>query len=214
MRRMRRFSVSFTATFRGYRSFLISTIHVRKTYSNRINLSIYNMHFSAILLPVFLAFSAIADPLASNPDPLPQGVSYARQYRREVSHLAPRLDVDPNLVCGSGYDDCKNGWCCGSGQSCAGTLNSIPVCKDPNYTFGILKGTAIATPYKNLESVAASMSQILASLTAGPAAGAAATGTTGAAAALNVPGNFGKVATVVLGAWGFAGLLGAGWFLM
>ena len=91
-----------------------------------------------------------------------------------------------------------------------------------------MKGTAVATPYKNLESVVASMSGLISKLTAAPIAGDATTtdssGSTATgsiansestgAAALNGPNSFGKSAGIVMGIWGAAAFGGAGWFLM
>ncbi|KAF2192810.1 hypothetical protein K469DRAFT_694849 [Zopfia rhizophila CBS 207.26] len=166
------------------------------------------MHFSTLLLPLGLTLTVAAEPLAA----LPEGVEYAHQYARSASHLAPRLDADPNMVCGEGYNDCNNGWCCGSGRSCAGELEGIPVCKAPGYTLGPLKGTAVATPYKNLESVVASMSDILAGLTAVPTGSVSNSEETGGAA--GGPASFGKGVGTVAVLWGAAALGGAGWFFL
>lgn len=72
------------------------------------------MHFTALILPLTLALTVAADPVAEAV-PLPQGISQARQYRRSANDLSRRLDtpdVDPEMVCGKGFKDCGDGWCC------------------------------------------------------------------------------------------------------
>ncbi|KAF2488792.1 hypothetical protein BU16DRAFT_567760 [Lophium mytilinum] len=169
------------------------------------------MHFSTPLLTL-LAITTTA--LADRP---------ARQYRRVHSPersnaLLPRIDVDPTLLCGENYVDCNNGWCCSEGDTCT-TLQNVPVCKDPSQS--LLGGTAPAFPFKSIDQVQSSLDGLLSSLTGGiatatgaTATGAAATGTTkttgkatGTAAAA-VATNTGAAAR--LGAWGAAGLVGAG----
>ena len=45
---------------------------------------------------------------------------------------------------------------CSADQECAGEIEDIPVCNDPSATFP-LEGTAVASPYKNVESVFSSL---------------------------------------------------------
>ncbi|KAF2007188.1 hypothetical protein P154DRAFT_569079 [Amniculicola lignicola CBS 123094] len=184
------------------------------------------MHFSAFIFPLTVALAAASEPLQAR-KPLPQGLVYAKQYRSEAHGLEARTDVSPTLACGSDYVDCNNGWCCSSGTTCAGTLYDIPVCDAPGTDqYPLPSGTAIATPFKNLEAVMSSLTKALAEATGDPSdditttgAGASSTesvsGVTGTGAAVAVgPATFGTTAVMVFGAWGVAALGGAGWFMM
>lgn len=53
---------------------------------------------------------------------------------------------------------------CSADQECAGEIEDIPVCNDPSATFP-LEGTAVASPYKNVESVFSSLMGELAEIT-------------------------------------------------
>lgn len=107
-----------------------------------------------------------------------------------------------------------------SSQQCAGKIEDIPVCKDPTVTAGILRGTAVALPYNNLDEKLSSLEAQLAELTAAPRAGGDSTSTantnskeTGAAAALRA-NDMGMMAAIVAGIWGVAALGGAGLLLL
>ncbi|KAF2651258.1 hypothetical protein K491DRAFT_696648 [Lophiostoma macrostomum CBS 122681] len=202
------------------------------------------MHFSAVLLPLVAALAAASEqPDVAKPLPrLPGGVSFAHDLRRDAADLSRRTDVDPELVCGSNFVDCNNGFCCSSGEKCAGELYGYPVCSDPTNTDGILQGTAAATPYKNIEGVLSSLTAALESLTGSPSVtGSPSASATGAvssdatttkasdatksaaqetgsgsqptgAASLSVQGGLGSVGMVAM-VWGVAVLGGAGWLL-
>lgn len=188
------------------------------------------MHFSNIILPLTLALGAVAEPLLETRT-LPPGLTPARQFRRS-SNLQARQnipDLDPQTVCGSGFDDCGDGYCCSSGETCAGTLRGIAVCKAPGFTLGPLKGTNVAKPYADLEDKIASMSSLLAAFTNGalteddnkkttavsgdePTNTGSAQNSQGTGAAVRGASGFGNTATVVMGLWGAAAIGGAGWF--
>ncbi|KAH7402698.1 hypothetical protein BKA66DRAFT_436102 [Pyrenochaeta sp. MPI-SDFR-AT-0127] len=177
------------------------------------------MQFTAIILPLTLALTAAADPVAEA-NPLPHGVSSARQYHRSANDLSRRQgtpDLDPELVCGKGFNDCGDGWCCTSSQQCAGKLYDTPVCKDPTVTVGILQGTAVASPYDDLDEKLSSLTKALAEITGAPRSGGnskpADSKATGAAAAIGTSG-FGTMAGVLVAVWGLATAGGAGLLLL
>ncbi|KAI8937681.1 hypothetical protein NX059_005382 [Plenodomus lindquistii] len=175
------------------------------------------MHFTTLLLPISLALTAAANP-AGTPS-IPAGHTPARQFG-QFGPLERRDDpeVDPEILCGADYKECGPGWCCSAQQNCAGTIEGVPLCKDPSKTFGILGGTEVAMPYDDLEEKVSSMSRVLATMTGGPEAGGAAntaagTRETGAAVANGLDG-FNSKAVLVAGTWGVAAIGGAGFFLM
>lgn len=71
------------------------------------------MHFSTILLSFALGLGVTANSV-SEPKPLPRGVSHALKYRQLEGGLSPRdtPDIDPAAICGVGFKDCGDGWCC------------------------------------------------------------------------------------------------------
>lgn len=72
------------------------------------------MRLVTYVLPLAFALIAAANP-AVEPKLLPYGVSQARQFRRSSADLSRRVDIpdmDPEIVCGKGFDDCGGGWCC------------------------------------------------------------------------------------------------------
>jgi hypothetical protein len=197
------------------------------------------MQLTTLLATLALTLpSILADPIVA---PLPAGLTPAKQFRRSPSlnsngALLPRLDVDPDSVCGSNYEECPTkGWCCSAGTPCAGDISGIPVCKDPSFTLGPLKGTAVATPFKNLEGVLSSLGGMISSLANGDvpggvytavmttaptsgdatntAAAAGSSNTEGAAVAVK-PVGFGGAVVGTVAVWGAAVMGGMGWMLM
>lgn len=63
------------------------------------------MHFSTVVLPLALALTAASE--ANVPSkPLPAGMVYAREILQRDTGL------DPEDVCGEGFDRCDDSFCC------------------------------------------------------------------------------------------------------
>ncbi|KAH9863212.1 hypothetical protein IAQ61_009489 [Plenodomus lingam] len=199
------------------------------------------MHSVNFLLPLAFALSASADPVGT--PSVPAGYTPARQFHHYNAHeRRDDPEVDPEILCGANYKDCGDGWCCSARQNCAGKIETVPVCKDPTVTYGILEGTEPAMPFDDLDDKLESMSNLLESLTGGPQTDrprttgpqtnrpqAEGTQTDGpeadgpantagfqetGAAAVNGLNGFGSMAVVVAGLWGIAAMGGAGFLLM
>lgn len=199
------------------------------TRINRIRLIYFffiKMYLSTLIVPLSFALAALADAVA-DPQPLPIGMKQAIQYKRDASDLVLRDSSDAAYYCGSDFQDCGDGWCCMSGEKCAGKLYDIPVCTDPTNTYtGLLGNTMPAIPYKDPAAAQSSVNSVLAEITAGhtPTQFHSATSTGAAAHAQSTgastggaaggPSNFGKTAGLVGAIWGVAALGGAGLFFL
>jgi hypothetical protein len=127
------------------------------------------MHFSIFIISVTVVATAVSERHLHS-SPFPEGVIYARQF----STQAPTRIQQSSVVLGTTtagtagvagqsstqvqlytWADLERI----TGQTCDRVVLGVPLCKAPGMTTGsdlLVSGTAIATPYKNSDSLLAS----------------------------------------------------------